>query len=150
MPFSHLSLQEFDANYDGRISFDEFNSALGRWVDEKLTSVESAAGGGNGFAGRYSALLDPHGGGPAASLLEDLPPDDLAALQVGCSRGWRGEQKLSAGGSIMGWASLASTDTPAMQLLSWPCCMQLPRPCTACDAPVRASPCHDAAGLAAG
>ncbi|WIA37902.1 hypothetical protein OEZ86_001279 [Tetradesmus obliquus] len=74
-------MKEFDANYDGRISFDEFNSALGRWVDEKLTSVESSAGGGNGFAGRYSALLDPHGGGPAASLLEDLPPDDLAALQ---------------------------------------------------------------------
>jgi hypothetical protein len=75
--------QEFDANYDGRITFDEFNTALGRWVDEKLASSSEAAGGGNGFAGRYSALLDPRTGGPAASLLEDLPADDLAALQVG-------------------------------------------------------------------
>jgi hypothetical protein len=86
--------QEFDANYDGRISFDEFNTALGRWVDEKLATSSSssaaaaaAAGGGvGGFGGRYSSLLDPSAGGPAASLLEDLPPDDLAALQVG-SRG---------------------------------------------------------------
>jgi hypothetical protein len=54
-------------------------------VDEKLTSSSEAAGGGNGFAGRYSALLDPRTGGPNASLLEDLPPDDLAQLQVG---GW--------------------------------------------------------------
>jgi hypothetical protein len=81
-PPHHVIPQEFDANYDGRITFDEFNTALGRWVDEKLTSSSAAAGGGNGFAGRYSALLDPRHGGPNASLLEDLPPDDLAQLQV--------------------------------------------------------------------
>jgi hypothetical protein len=90
-PLSHdiISLpQEFDANTDSRISFDEFNSALSRWVEEKITVTtqslsDAEANGARGLlpGGMYSSMLDPSTTA-ATAVLADLPPDDLAALQV--------------------------------------------------------------------
>lgn len=65
--------KEFDVNGDRSITLDEFNAALGRWVDERISSAGT---------GRYSQMLDPRQGGAAATVLADLPFDDLAALQV--------------------------------------------------------------------
>lgn len=77
-------LQEFDTNADAQISFDEFDSALTRWVGEKITSTAAAGGGGvQGFQRRYEQLMDPRSGGAAAAVLADLPEDDLGQLQVG-------------------------------------------------------------------
>jgi len=65
--------KEFDIDADRRITFDEFRAGLGRWVDEKMTAAQGP---------RYSSMLDPRQGGAAATVLADLPFDDLAALQV--------------------------------------------------------------------
>jgi hypothetical protein len=73
--------KEFDVNGDRSITFDEFNAALGRWVDERMT---------NAATGRYSQMLDPRQGGAAATVLADLPFDDLAALQVRAGCGSQG------------------------------------------------------------
>lgn len=74
--------KEFDVNADRSITFDEFTSALGRWVDEKMAA--HAGGTGPGSV-RFSDMLDPRQGGAAATVLADLPADDLAALQVGAT-----------------------------------------------------------------
>lgn len=73
-----------DVNLDAQISFDEFHDCLSRWVDEKLRVHASNNGQGGKGSGHYSALLDPHEGGPMASLLADLPPEDLKQLRVSC------------------------------------------------------------------
>eukprot|EP00775_Hariotina_reticulata_P009910 gene9910-10066_t len=79
-------MKEFDANTDSRISFDEFNTALSRWVQEKITTTTQSmsdaelSGGGSLPGGFYSSMLDPSTRA-ATAVLADLPPDDLAALQ---------------------------------------------------------------------
>lgn len=76
--------QEFDTNADAQISYEEFDTALTRWVSEKLTSTAAAGGGGvQGFQQRYEQLMDPRSGGAAAAVLADLPTEDLEQLQVG-------------------------------------------------------------------
>lgn len=73
-------------------------------MDEKLRT--SAANTRGGFAaGPYQSILDPRTGGAAASLLEDLPVDDLAALQVGST----------AGALVLHMGSTAALKTAAQQ-----------------------------------
>lgn len=74
--------KEFDVDADRRITFEEFRAGLGRWVDEKMTAAQGGRGAGGGW---YSSMLDPRQGGAAATVLADLPFDDLAALQVSVS-----------------------------------------------------------------
>eukprot|EP00878_Enallax_costatus_P007203 GHUV01007547.1.p1 GENE.GHUV01007547.1~~GHUV01007547.1.p1 ORF type:complete len:589 (+),score=195.07 GHUV01007547.1:201-1967(+) len=75
-------LKEFDTNADAQISYEEFDTALTRWVTEKLTSTAAAGGGGvQGFQRRYEQLMDPRSGGAAAAVLADLPYEDIEQLQ---------------------------------------------------------------------
>lgn len=74
-----IAAQECDINNDSMITKDEFFNAISRWVQEKLATAATATAGGSS----YRSLVDPRRGGATASLLTDLPEDDLLQLQVG-------------------------------------------------------------------
>lgn len=121
--------KEFDVNGDRSITLEEFNAALGRWVDERIASAATG--------GRYSQMLDPRQGGAAATVLADLPFDDLAALQVcGVRVSWvDGQEGRHVFASSAVWLPHTHTVCVCQQagIHRLNCC-QLPHCCVLCVA----------------